>query len=535
MRAYKIKGESEEVKEREDKCFTAKPMGEQTNDCDQLIKKEDKVDIDGYNCESIVSSNENFDAYKIGLDKIELSSENKINVENTSEFDKDSDISEISVEDEVDCLEFVKSETEPTKGLISKNSVEFARMSQDKSKVLKQKVVVYQKIQAVLNQVYTITGVTQEQTAKLTALVNKDNASGCDDHFWSAPIDNADETVSLSKRTSWRVKGRYVVEPLNKPTSFDAPSTSGTKEIPSKLAKVASKTSSLKSETHAKRPMPRVNIHKSQKQLAEQKLQRKRRYQKNLNERKQFLKSKNSNYVRTEKASNLKEKARSKANSSLCIHCQSCSQTNKRSSFSPKFDDEWYIDSGCSRHMTGRREEPREFQALKDGGCVKYGNNLYRTIKGYGMITNEDFSIQKVAYVEGLQHNIISVSQLVVGTGLKVSYDDEGSEIIEKKTMSVLLKSHHKDEMYPLNLNPIRGKPVVSLLMKAHSDESWLGHRRLLHLNFKDINKLVLGDHVQGLPLLKFDKEHLCAACEMGKQSRKSHPTRINTKIIEPR
>ena len=88
--------------------------------------------------------------------------------------------------------------------------------------------------------------------------------------------------------------------------------------------------------------------------------------------------------------------------------------------------------------------------------------------------------------------------------------------------------------MYPLNLNPIRGKPAVCLLTKAHSDESWLLHRRLSHLNFKDINKLVLGDHVRGLPVLKFDKEHLCAACEMGKQSRQSHPSIINTKVIEP-
>ena len=45
---------------------------------------------------------------------------------------------------------------------------------------------------------------------------------------------------------------------------------------------------------------------------------------------------------------------------------------------------------------------------------------------------------------------------------------------------------------------------------------------------------MVIGDHVRGLPLHKFDKEHLCAACEMGNQSRKSHPTRVNTKIIEP-
>lgn len=184
--------------------------------------------------------------------------------------------------------------------------------------------------------------------------------------------------------------------------------------------------------------------------------------------------------------------------------------------------------------MTGRREELREFRALKDGGCVKYGNNSFGTIKGYGMITNGDLSIRKVAYVEGLQHNLITVSQLVLGTGLKVSFNDEGSEIIDKKTKNVLLKSQRKVEMYPLNLNPIRGKPSICLLTKAHSDKSWLWHRRLLQLKFEDINNLVHGDHVRGLPLLKFDKEHLCATWVLAKQSTKSHPTIVNTKVIEP-
>lgn len=72
------------------------------------------------------------------------------------------------------------------------------------------------------------------------------------------------------------------------------------------------------------------------------------------------------------------------------------------------------------------------------------------------------------------------------------------------------------------------------MLTKAVIDDSGLWHRRLSHLNFKDINKLVLGDHVCGLPLLKYDKDHLFATCEMGNQSKKSHPIIVNTKVIEP-
>ena len=75
---------------------------------------------------------------------------------------------------------------------------------------------------------------------------------------------------------------------------------------------------------------------------------------------------------------------------------------------------------------------------------MKFGNNATREIKCYRMITYGEFSIRKVANVEGLQHNLISVSQLVVGIGLKVSFDEEGLEIFENNSKAVLMKSKRK-------------------------------------------------------------------------------------------
>ena len=75
-------------------------------------------------------------------------------------------------------------------------------MSQNKSPILEEKAVVYQKVRTTPNQVYKVTRVTEHQIDELTAIVNEDNVDGCDEFFWSAPIDNADETVGLSERTS---------------------------------------------------------------------------------------------------------------------------------------------------------------------------------------------------------------------------------------------------------------------------------------------------------------------------------------------
>ena len=75
-----------------------------------------------------------------------------------------------------------------------------------------------------------------------------------------------------------------------------------------------------------------------------------------------------------------------------------------------QYDNQWYIDSGCSRHMTGKIKYLKDFHELQGAGYVKFGNKDLAEIKGYGKITNADFTINKVAYVEGLKHNLISVS-----------------------------------------------------------------------------------------------------------------------------
>nr|GEV64981.1 hypothetical protein [Tanacetum cinerariifolium] len=53
----------------------------------------------------------------------------------------------------------------------------------------------------------------------------------------------------------------------------------------------------------------------------------------------------------------------------------------------------------------------------------------------------------------------------------------------------------------------------------ASKTKSWLWHRRLSHLNFGAINHLARQGLVRGLPKLKFEKDHLCSACAMGKKA----------------
>ncbi|GJR40425.1 ribonuclease H-like domain-containing protein [Tanacetum coccineum] len=65
----------------------------------------------------------------------------------------------------------------------------------------------------------------------------------------------------------------------------------------------------------------------------------------------------------------------------------------------------------------------------------------------------------------------------------------------------VLLKVSRKDNMYSVDLkNVVLQGGLICLFAKATSDEFNLWHRRLVHVNFKTINKLVKGNLVRGLP-----------------------------------
>lgn len=192
------------------------------------------------------------------------------------------------------------------------------------------------------NQVYVVEGVSRKQTDELNSLVDKDNAEGCGDYFWSAPITNSDETVGLSERTSWRVRGRYVAEPINKPLSFDKPSSSGTKDIP-EVSKKSSSVSSKTTEVQKKEPKQKLNIHKSQEQLAEQKRQRNKRYMKNLNERKQFWQYQNPKFIPVKKETKVKPYDQTGSNSQMnrkgSFGTNSFYSKNRKPSFGPNTKD----------------------------------------------------------------------------------------------------------------------------------------------------------------------------------------------------
>nr|GEX43105.1 hypothetical protein [Tanacetum cinerariifolium] len=88
---------------------------------------------------------------------------------------------------------------------------------------------------------------------------------------------------------------------------------------------------------------------------------------------------------------------------------------------------------------------------------------------------------------------------------------------------NILLRTPRQHNMYSIDLNNIvLHKDLMCLVSKASVDECMLWHRRLGHLNFKTMNKLVRHNLVRGLPTKCFENDHTCTACLKGKQHKAS-------------
>ncbi|GJW33415.1 retrovirus-related pol polyprotein from transposon TNT 1-94 [Tanacetum coccineum] len=95
-----------------------------------------------------------------------------------------------------------------------------------------------------------------------------------------------------------------------------------------------------------------------------------------------------------------------------------------------------------------------------------------------------------------------------------------------KALVTIYFRSRDSN-LYTISISDMAASSPVCLMYKATSTKSWLWHRRLSHLNFGTINQLTSKDLVDGLPKFKYNKDHLCSACEQGKSKKASLPPNL--------
>ncbi|GJZ53591.1 retrovirus-related pol polyprotein from transposon TNT 1-94, partial [Tanacetum coccineum] len=159
----------------------------------------------------------------------------------------------------------------------------------------------------------------------------------------------------------------------------------------------------------------------------------------------------------------------------------------------------WYLDSGCSKHMTGDHSQLTNF-VNKFLGAVKFGNDHVEKILGYGEYHIGNVTISRVYYVEGLVHNLFSVGQFC-DSNLEVAFRQHTCFIRNLEGVDLLTGSPGNN-LYTLSLRDMMASSPICLLSKASKTKHGL---------------------VRGLPKLKFEKDHLCSAYAMGKSKKKPH------------
>jgi len=170
--------------------------------------------------------------------------------------------------------------------------------------------------------------------------------------------------------------------------------------------------------------------------------------------------------------------------------------------------------------MTGDRAK---FSCLieKEGGSVTFGGKNKGKIIGSGKVgQTSSNSVDNVLLVDGLDYNLLSISQLC-DKGHKVVFESDFCKIIDSSTDKIKFFGKRENNVYMINLNKNFSE---NLCFVANKDEiAWTWHKRLGHASFRTLNKLLRLNLVKGLPESFSSVEgQICGICAKGKQTRKS-------------
>ncbi|GJU16572.1 retrovirus-related pol polyprotein from transposon TNT 1-94 [Tanacetum coccineum] len=160
--------------------------------------------------------------------------------------------------------------------------------------------------------------------------------------------------------------------------------------------------------------------------------------------------------------------------------------------------------SGCSRHMTWVRQYLHIYSE-ELGPKVVFRDNSSGDTEGYGSVNCNGITFTKVAYVNGLKHNLISISQLC-DANFKALFTKTHGTIFNQNNEVVLIDPMRRD-VYVIDMSSYNEEINACFFSRASPSVNWLWHKRLSHLNLKNINKLAKQNLVACLPSLTFSKD----------------------------
>nr|GEU60895.1 retrovirus-related Pol polyprotein from transposon TNT 1-94 [Tanacetum cinerariifolium] len=182
---------------------------------------------------------------------------------------------------------------------------------------------------------------------------------------------------------------------------------------------------------------------------------------------------------------------------------------------------------GSTDHLT--KVHPEQAVVRKTLAKLKAQDSSLGDTEGYGSMNCNEVTFTRVAYVNGLKHNLISISHLC-DANIKVLFTKTQGTIFNQNNKVVLISPRRRD-VYVIDMSSYNEESNACFFTKASSSINWLWHKRLSHHNFKNIDKLVRQNLIAGLPSLTFSKDKTYSACEKRKCHRASFKTKRSFSI----
>lgn len=178
-------------------------------------------------------------------------------------------------------------------------------------------------------------------------------------------------------------------------------------------------------------------------------------------------------------------------------------------------EDDWYVDSGASAHMTPNAATLSETKSIKVND-ISAANGDGMRVKSVGdtllKVDDNNIVANNVLHVPTLSVNLLSVSK-IVEHGNTVLFTRDGC-IIKNQNGAVIAKCKAENGVYKLKAK------TGSCLLTKRSESAYDWHRRLGHLNFDAMTKMKNGV-VSGLNFGGDDTEiRNCETCARGKLAR---------------
>nr|GEY98378.1 putative ribonuclease H-like domain-containing protein [Tanacetum cinerariifolium] len=188
--------------------------------------------------------------------------------------------------------------------------------------------------------------------------------------------------------------------------------------------------------------------------------------------------------------------------------------------------------------MTGNMSYLSDFKEFSRGYVTFEGGANGGRITGKGTIHIGNLDFEDVYFVKELMLKLFSVSKMcdkknnVLFTYTECLVLSPNFKVPDEHR--ILLRVPRRNNMYSVDMkNIVPKESLTCLIAKATLNESILWHRKLGHINFKNINKLVMDNLVRGLLSKRFENDQTCVGCLKGKQHKASSSKDETTGILK--